>query len=100
VLVAPLRCDVFQKSLAMRLVDLESEAVVGLFCGSQEEVSLGKQHCVDSHSLVFSSDGGTGLVRRNPCNVFFLKGKCIGFLLPACDKTNRQTRLVFLKIPT
>ena len=63
-LVAPLRTfdgeDV--KSKALRLVDVEAEAVVGLFCGNQSDVSIEKQYCVDTHNLVFSADGIVGLV--------------------------------------
>jgi hypothetical protein len=47
---------------ALRLVDVEAEAVVGLFCGNQSDVSIEKQYCVDTHNLVFSADGNLGLV--------------------------------------
>lgn len=48
------------RSTALRLFDLASESVVGLFMGGQGDASIEKQHCVDSHNLVFSMDGCTG----------------------------------------
>jgi hypothetical protein len=47
-------------SYSLRLFDLTAESVVGLFCGSQGKLSIEKQYCVESSSLIFSADGGCG----------------------------------------
>ena len=44
----------------MRLYDLESEQVLGLFCGAQNR-QITKQYCYHSNSLIFCMDENTGL---------------------------------------
>jgi len=61
ILIAPLR-DFSSRSRSLRLFDIHTESVVGLFCGSQSDVSIGKQYCVNLHNTIFSMDNSTGLV--------------------------------------
>ena len=56
ILVGPSRD--FKKSSqsgAIRMFDIASESIVGLFSGGQSDVCIGRQHCIESN-LVFSSE--------------------------------------------
>lgn len=63
-IVAPLRFDFNESkhSTTIRLYDVEAESVVGLFCGTVGEVSVGKQYCVESHSSIFAMSNNVGVV--------------------------------------
>jgi len=61
-LLGPLRVDGGNgMSSSVRLYDVNAERVVGLFCGTMGEISVGKQYCVESHSSIFAMGNSTGV---------------------------------------
>lgn len=61
VVVGPAR-DHDNTSKAIRVVDLNAGQVTGLFCGSQGDVSIEKQYCVDRFNLLFTADTHSSFV--------------------------------------
>ena len=63
-LVAPLReYGGNDFSCTTRLFDINAEKVTGIFCGThQSQVSISKQHCVESHNSIFVMSDSVGVV--------------------------------------
>ncbi|KAL7550322.1 hypothetical protein ACHAWF_013563 [Thalassiosira exigua] len=62
ILVAPVREYGNDRSSTLRLYDVNNESLVGLFCGTYEDVSIGKQYCVETHNVCFAMSGTVGCV--------------------------------------
>ena len=52
----------FRDGLSLRLFDLETEKVTGLFCGYKGSISIEKQHCREAFDAIFAADSHASYV--------------------------------------